>query len=170
MVPPVIISILADRYQLALLLVFVAGFSDALDGYLAKHYGWTSELGGILDPLADKLLMVGAVLALLTNNLLPAWLATLIVLRDLIIVLGALCFRLFIGHFRAAPSLISKFNTAVLILLILTVLATQAFDWSMELSLLFLLSGGATLASGADYVIRWGRRARQELAQHSSKV
>lgn len=166
LVPPVVVLIWADRYQLALLLAFVAGFSDALDGFLAKQYGWTSELGGILDPLADKLLMVSVVLALLVQGLLPAWLAILVVLRDLIIVLGAVSYRYFIGRFQAAPSLVSKLNTGVLILLLLAVLAVQAFDWELELSALVLLCGGTTVASGVDYVLRWGRRARQELTRH----
>lgn len=164
LVPPVIWLILREQYSLALALVFIAGLSDALDGFLAKHYGWASELGGILDPLADKLLMLSAVLALWVNGLLPVWLAALIVLRDLIIVSGALSYLALIGRFQVAPSVISKFNTGVLILVLLAVMAAQAFRWDLELTPLFLLSGATTLASGIGYVVRWGRRARQEIA------
>ncbi|NLO81219.1 MAG: hypothetical protein GX093_13105 [Xanthomonadaceae bacterium] len=164
LVPPVIALILAGRHQAALGLVLVAGLSDALDGFLAKRYGWTSELGSILDPLADKLLVVSAVLALLAIGLLPLWLAALVVARDLVIVIGALSYRYFIGSFRIAPSLISKLNTGVLILLILAVIAGEILDRSMALEPLLLLCGCTVIASGVDYVIRWGLKARRELA------
>lgn len=160
LVPPVVLLILADRYLAGLTLFFIAGLSDAVDGFLAKRYDWASELGGFLDPLADKLLMVGAVLALASKGLIPLWLTTLIVLRDLIIVGGALCYLIFIGRFQAEPTLISKLNTGVLIVLVLAVIAVQAFDWPLQLQALFLLSGFTSVVSGSDYVFRWGRRAR----------
>jgi cardiolipin synthase len=109
--------------------------------------------------------MVSAVLALLVNGLLPVWLAALIVLRDLIIVSGALCYLALIGRFQAAPSMVSKLNTGVLILVLLAVMAAEAFRWDLELTPLLLLCGATTLASGIGYVIHWGRRARQEIAE-----
>lgn len=160
LVPPVVLLILADQYLAGLALFFIAGLSDAVDGFLAKRYSWTSELGGFLDPLADKLLMVGAVLALASKGLIPLWLTVLIVLRDVIIVGGALGYLFFIGRFQAEPTLISKFNTGVLIALVLAVIAVQAFGWSFQLQPLFLLCGLTSMVSGGDYVVRWGRRAQ----------
>jgi cardiolipin synthase len=163
LVPPVVLLILSDRYLAALVLFFIAGLSDAIDGFLAKRFGWSSELGGFLDPLADKLLMVGVVLALTIEGLIPIWLAAVIVLRDVAIVGGALCYRLFVGRFHAAPTLVSKLNTGVLIILVLAVIAAHAFGWRIELLPLFLLSLFTSLVSGGDYVIHWARRARAEL-------
>lgn len=163
LVPPVVVLILADHHQPALVLFFIAGLSDAVDGFLAKRFDWTSELGGFLDPLADKLLMVGAVLALTAKGQLPIWLAIVIVLRDIVIIGGALCYGLLIGRFKAEPTLISKLNTGTLILLVLAVIAVHAFSWDIELQPLFLLSAVTALVSGGDYVITWGRRARAEI-------
>jgi cardiolipin synthase len=167
LVPPVVLLILAGRYLPALLLFFIAGLSDAADGFLAKRFGWSSELGGFLDPLADKLLIVGTVLALTANGLIPWWLTALIILRDVVIIGGALCYRLLIGRFQATPTLVSKLNTGVLILLILLVIAVHAFAWCVELLPLMVLSAVTTLVSGAGYVISWARRARAALrARH----
>lgn len=160
LVPPVAMLILSDRYLPALIVFFIAGLSDGVDGFLAKRYGWSSDLGGFLDPLADKLLMVSTVLALTINGLIPVWLTSLIVLRDVVIVAGATCYRLLIGPFQAAPTLASKLNTGVLIILVLAVIAVHAFGWNIQLMPLFLLSLFTTVTSGSDYVIRWSRRAR----------
>lgn len=168
LVPPVVVLLLADSYLPALVLFFIAGLSDAVDGFLAKRFDWTSELGGFLDPLADKLLMVGAALALTAKGQIPIWLAAVIVLRDIVIIGGALCYGLFIGRFQAAPTLVSKLNTGTLILVVLAVIAVHAFDWNIELQLLFLLSAFTALVSGGDYVIRWARRARAELGRRRS--
>lgn len=163
LVPPVVLLLLTDRYLAALILFFIAGLSDGVDGFLAKRYGWVSELGGFLDPLADKLLLVATVLALTAKGLIPLWLAAIIVLRDIIIISGALSYLFIIGRFHAAPTLASKLNTGVLIVLLLSVIAVYAFGWHIPLLPLFLLNGFTATVSGADYVIRWGRRARAEM-------
>jgi cardiolipin synthase len=78
LVAPFLWLLLEEHYGAALLLFVIAGISDALDGFLAKYYGWTSELGGLLDPIADKLLLMGAILALGWLNELPGWLVMLV--------------------------------------------------------------------------------------------
>lgn len=161
MVPPVVVLILAGEFGTALLLFFLAGASDGVDGFLAKRYGWQSELGALLDPAADKLLMVCSILALTAEGVLPAWLAAVIVLRDAIIVTGAAAYRHFIGRFQPSPSLISKLNTGVQILLILAALADRHWRLGVDLTPLFLLALGTALASGAGYIVQWARRARQ---------
>ena len=88
LVVPTVWALLNARFGVALLLVFVAGFSDALDGYLAKRFDWRSRLGGLLDPLADKLLLISLFVVLAVLGLIPVWLAGVVIGRDLVIVTG----------------------------------------------------------------------------------
>src|SRR3990170_8650209 len=75
LVVPVAWLLNAGEYRLTLWLFAFAGFTDGLDGFLAKRFGWTSELGRILDPLADKILLVGVFITLATLDIVPVWLA-----------------------------------------------------------------------------------------------
>jgi cardiolipin synthase len=154
----------AGRYDGALLVVAVAGLSDAVDGFLAKQFGWQSWIGGMLDPLADKLLLTAAFVWLALEGDLPAWLAVLVVGRDLLIVAGALAYHVLIGRFQAAPSRLSKLTTAVQILFVLVELLRLS-RW-IELDApwrqgLIAVTAGFTLASGLHYVAVWSARARR---------
>ncbi|HRX59760.1 MAG TPA: CDP-alcohol phosphatidyltransferase family protein [Candidatus Competibacter sp.] len=161
LVPPFLWLLLQERYGAALLLFTVAGVSDALDGFLAKHYGWTSELGGLLDPLADKLLLIGAILALGWLRELPVWLVALVILRDVVIVTGAVGYHLMVERVRANPLLISKLNT----LMQLTMVFVVIVHYGMMTLPSWLLTGWiyvtalTTVWSGAAYVWQWGQRA-----------
>jgi cardiolipin synthase len=147
----------------ALVLFFVAGASDALDGFLAKHYGWTSRLGALLDPLADKALLVTCYAVLTWVKLLPLWLLALVVARDVVIVAGAVVYNYRIKRLEAEPTLISKLNTFLQIALVLLVIIQQvvpqwiAADWVQLLIYAVTIS---VLWSGLDYVVTWSRRAR----------
>jgi cardiolipin synthase len=161
LLPPVVLMLLNHRYDVALLLFAVAGFSDALDGYLAKRYHWTSRLGALLDPLADKLMLVSGFVTLAWLGLIPVWLVGLVILRDVVIVTGAIVYHMRIEKLEAAPTLISKLNTVAQILLVLAVMFSQAVRplpvlWMESLIYAVLL---LTLWSGFDYVWTWGRRA-----------
>ena len=149
--------------RLARGLIGLAGFTDGLDGYLARHCGWQSRLGGILDAVADKLLLVTCFVLLAATGLAPWWLAALVCGRDAVIALGALAWRLRIGPLRPQPSLLSKACTLLQILYLLGVLAA-GLGWPLP-SLLPLawLVAALCLASGADYAWRWSRRARAAL-------
>jgi cardiolipin synthase len=161
LVPPFLWLLLQERYGAALLLFTVAGVSDALDGFLAKHYGWTSELGGLLDPLADKLLLIGAILALGWLRELPVWLVALVILRDVVIVTGAVGYHLMVERVQASPLLISKLNT----LMQLTMVFVVIVHYGMMTLPSWLLTGWiyvtalTTVWSGAAYVWQWGQRA-----------
>lgn len=164
LVAPFLWFLLEERYGAALLLFVIAGVSDALDGFLAKYFGWTSELGGLLDPIADKLLLMGAILALGWLNELPGWLVMLVILRDAIIISGAIGYHFLIERFEAAPLLISKFNTLVQLILVFAVIVhygmTALPTWL--LTGLINLTALTTVWSGAAYVWQWGQRARQQ--------
>lgn len=161
LVAPLLWCVLEGRYPQALALFLVAGVTDGLDGFLAKYYGWTSWLGGILDPLADKLLLVTMVVALGVQGALPLWLVNLIILRDLVIVIGALAYHWLIEPFQARPLLVSKLNTLFQLILVLVVLfAKGAIPLPQELlNLLIYSTAFTTLVSGIAYVWRWGRLA-----------
>lgn len=161
LVPPMVVALLNEYYGAALVLFAVAGVSDALDGYLAKRYGWSSRLGSILDPLADKLLLVSAYLILGWLGELPLWLVLVVVGRDLVIVAGGVAYHYFIGSYELDPSLLSKLNTLAQIVLILATLVTHSvlnLPAGMIAALVYLVLA-TTLLSGLSYVWTWGVRA-----------
>jgi len=161
LVGPVAWFLVTERYVEALLTFLVAGISDGVDGYLAKRYSWQSRLGSILDPLADKLLLVTTYLALAWLGVLPLWLTLAVVARDVVVVGGALAFHWLVGRYDMAPSLISKLNTMAQITLALAAVASLALlalpAWLLQG--LVVLVAVTTLLSGADYVWTWGTRA-----------
>ena len=162
LVAPFLWALLEERYSTALLLFIIAGVSDALDGFLAKYFGWTSELGGLLDPIADKLLLMGAILALGWLNELPGWLVALVILRDLLIVGGAVSYHLLIERFEAAPLMISKLNTLVQLILVCAVIVHYGMIPLPNILLtgLIVLTALTTVWSGAAYIWQWSWRAR----------
>ena len=101
LVAPVAWALMVQNFSLALILFFVAGVSDAVDGFLAKRFGWTSRLGALLDPLADKFLLVTCYAVLAWNDLLPVWLLVLVLTRDLLIVGGAVAYNFRIERLEA---------------------------------------------------------------------
>lgn len=161
LVLPVVWLLWQREYAMALLLFAIAGVSDALDGFLAKHYGWQSRLGSILDPLADKLLLVCCFLTLAWLELIPFWLLVVVIARDLVIVVGALIFHVLFGRYEMAPSLISKINTFFQIVFVIAVVLFNSELWPAPWIAEYLgyVVLATTLVSGADYIWVWGRRA-----------
>jgi len=162
LVAPIAWALVQHQFILALALFFVAGVSDGLDGFLAKHYGWSSRLGALLDPLADKALLVACYAALTWIGLLPLWLLVLVVSRDVVIIAGAVAYNYRIQRLEAHPTLISKLNTLLQILLVLLVIVQQVSP-SVDASWARMLIYAVTVSvvwSGLDYVITWSRRAR----------
>jgi cardiolipin synthase len=163
LVAPLIAAILLERYEWALAIAVVAGVSDGVDGYLARHFHWQSKLGSILDPVADKLMLVGCMLALGWLHEAPRWLVLLVVLRDAVIAFGALAWHRLLRNFTAHPSWLSKTTTVAQIGFVLLVLADHAFDWNLHLTVAVWVVAVLTAASGLDYVVRWGWQGRREL-------
>jgi cardiolipin synthase len=158
---PIVQALLAGRYGLALLLAAVAGLSDGLDGYLAKRFDWRSRLGGLLDPLADKLLLVSTFLTLAYVSLVPLWLAAVVIVRDIVIVSGGLIYQLVIEPVRPEPSRASKLNTGAQLFFVCAVIANREFG--LPPAEVLIASGAAVLVtatvSGLDYVVRWSGKA-----------
>jgi cardiolipin synthase len=149
------------RYIEALVVLVIAGFSDGLDGYLAKTFDWRTRLGGLLDPAADKLLLVSAFGALTYAGLVPVGLTAVVVGRDVLIVLGAVCYQLFIAPVQGEPSLVSKLNTACQLSMLFFTLTYAAFGWPPRAALVVLgaLVVFTSIVSGLTYVLRWSVRA-----------
>ena len=161
LVPPLVALIVEGRFAAALLVLVVAGFSDGLDGYLAKRFSWQTRLGGLLDPIADKLLLMSSFLSLTYVGLLPVELAAVVVARDAVIVLGAIGYQWLIAPVEGMPSRISKLNTACQLAMVFFALTAAAYAWPPPISLTVL--GAAvvftSVVSGLNYVLRWGGRA-----------
>jgi cardiolipin synthase len=161
LVLPVVILLLQDRFAAALVVFGVAGFSDALDGFLAKRFDWRSRLGSLMDPLADKLLLVSCFVTLGWLGWIPVWLVALVILRDLVIVAGAIFYNMRIEQLEAEPTMVSKLNTAAQIFLVLTVIFSLGVRTipAFWIDILLYSVLATTLWSGIDYVWIWGRRA-----------
>ncbi len=167
LIGPVLWFIFSEHYHEALLLFVIAGFSDGLDGFLARRFDWHSRLGGLLDPVADKLLVAGMFLTLTAVGAIPPWLTLIVIGRDLTILGGATAYNFLIGPVPGEPTLIGKFNTGVTLGYVFMVLCRLATGWPGEGVLIVL--GAATFVtvviSGIDYVLSWAGRARQEGAK-----
>lgn len=161
LVVPVAWLLAQGQYAQTLWLFGVAAASDGLDGYLAKRFGWTSELGRVLDPLADKLLLVTVFIVLAVIDATPLWLAVTVVTRDVVIGVGALTYKWLFGPVRGRPTKISKINTGVQVLYVLALVAHLGPGWP-PLSVVITLGAAVfvtTMISGIDYVITYSRRA-----------
>jgi cardiolipin synthase (CMP-forming) len=159
-VPVAIWLMLSGEFDWAFWLFVAAGATDALDGFLAKHFGWESELGSYLDPLADKALLVSVFLVLGLTGHLPLWLTIIVIFRDLVIVAGAIVVIAMTGEFKADPMWISKLNTTLQILLAACVLAELGvgLDWDMLRPYAIAATAATTCGSGLAYTVRWTRR------------
>ncbi len=155
---PIALLIVNEHYAAVLWLAFIAGGSDGLDGYLARKWHATSNYGAIVDPLADKALLLSTYFALAFVGLMPYWLALILLLRDLLIVSGVLIYRHKFGHYKMAPSIWGKSCTAVQILFALMVLIQQLYpllpDFIVQLGLFLVIV--LTFISGAHYLHTWG--------------
>ncbi len=158
--------LLETRYTEALVLMAVAGASDALDGWMARQFGWMSRFGAAMDPVADKLLVAATFIIFTVQGYIPIWVAAIVIGRDAIIMAGAGAYRLFFEPIEFAPTLISKANTATqIIMLLMLLLGLCGFGAVSDYALIlvdpwcfyFLASLG--LVSGADYVVTWSQRA-----------
>jgi cardiolipin synthase len=160
---PVAILLSQGQYALTFVVFGFAAFTDALDGALAKHFGWTSELGKMLDPLGDKLLLMTVFITLTVLGQVPLWLAATAVGRDVVITAGAIVYRVWLGPLHGSrPTPVSKVNTLCQITYLLAVMEAAAIG---QLPSAIVVALGAvvfvtTVVSGLDYVLTYSRRAR----------
>ena len=158
-VPVAVWFILDDALAAAFWLFVLAGLSDAIDGFIAKRFDQRSALGALLDPIADKALLVGMFVTLGLGHRLPSWVVILVVFRDLLIVGGFLLATMYGQRMRFEPLVVSKLNTTLQIVLIAAVLGEigLGIDLAREITLLVYAVGVTTILSGAGYLVRWAR-------------
>jgi cardiolipin synthase len=153
-VPAVVWLVIQHRLDIAFLVFVGAGISDALDGWLARVRNARSVIGAMLDPVADKALLVSVYVTLAYIDVLPDWLAILVVFRDLLIVGGLIMLSLMGSTPAIQPLLVSKLNTLMQIALagVALLLAGFGLDGGWLLPALIICVTLTTIASGAAYV------------------
>jgi cardiolipin synthase len=161
LVVPIALALANHQLVTTITLFGVAALSDAADGFLAKRFGWQSELGAVLDPAADKLLLATVFITLAYLKLVPLWLMAAAVARDVIIVAGALLYKSLIGPLNIRPSIVSKFNTLCQAAFIMAVVGREEFSVppAWVVTALGAMVFATVMVSGIDYVLIYGRRA-----------
>lgn len=157
LVPLVVWLIISHEMLPALILFLLAGFSDAADGFIAKHYGQDTELGAYLDPIADKALLVSIYVTLGLSDRLPAWLVIAVVSRDILIVGAVMLSWILSRPMPVHPLLVSKANTLAQIVLAGLVLAELGLGLGLGtlISFCILVTGVLTILSAVAYFWAW---------------
>ena len=159
LVPVIIWAIASNQMEIAFALFVVAGISDAVDGFLAKRFNMASELGALLDPLADKALLVSIYVALGIWGAVPRWIVILVVSRDVMIVGAVLVSWLFGRPMPMKPLMVSKLNTVAQVAFAALVLASLGFRFESSPYDMILMGFVTifTLLSVAFYLVEWMR-------------
>lgn len=159
MVPVVVWAIASNTMWFAFVLFLVAGVSDAVDGFLAKRFNMTTELGAYLDPLADKALIVSIYLTLGINGDIPRWLVILVVSRDIMIVGAVIVSWLFGKPVPMKPLMVSKLNTVAQVGFAALVLGALGFGFEpAPYDVILMVSVTVlTLLSVSLYLVEWTR-------------
>lgn len=157
MTPLAVLMIISQRFLPAFLVFVLAGVSDAIDGFIAKNFNLRSELGAYLDPLADKALLISIYVSLAIYAGLPAWLAIMVVSRDVMILVAVLVSWLLDKPVEIRPVWESKFNTAAQIALAGYALGARAYGLDPRPLQTYLewAVAATTLASGGVYIAQW---------------
>lgn len=162
-VPVFVNMIIYERFGYALVIFLIAALTDGLDGLIARMTNQRSRFGTYLDPLADKVLLVSAFVTLSVFQLVPIWLATIVVSRDLIVAFGTLLLHLLDVEIDITPSWLGKFTTVAQIGYVVIIVAIVSFSWPDEfLAPVALFVGLVTMVSGFLYIFRGVRAMRVE--------
>jgi cardiolipin synthase len=149
------ICLIKHLLSLALLVFAMAAVSDSLDGLIARLFRQKTSLGAYLDPAADKLLLATAFVTLAIQELIPSWLAVIVITRDVLIVFGIALFIITRREFRPEPSILSKTTTVAQLASVLAVLVGyQSPRIAQVQGPLFWLAAGITIVSGFQYIYR----------------
>ncbi|SDS34221.1 CDP-alcohol phosphatidyltransferase family protein [Bradyrhizobium canariense] len=159
LVPFIVWAIASNQLEIAFAIFLVAGISDAVDGFLAKRFNMASELGALLDPLADKALLVSIYVALGIWGAIPRWIVILVVSRDIMIVGAVIVSWLFGKPIPMKPLMVSKLNTVAQVAFAALVLASVGFGFNATPYDLILMAFVTvfTLVSVSFYLVEWAR-------------
>lgn len=155
LVAPFVYFFVYENFVAAFAVFFLAGFSDFIDGLLARRFHWTTRFGAYMDPLADKLLVIAAFLLLVQRGVLPLWLCLLVIVRDVIIISGVSIAIRICGDVTVKPNFISKVNTGIQVLLIILLLFNLAFTAvpNLVISALIVTLTVTSIVSVGAYII-----------------
>lgn len=154
LVVPIVLNLLSGKYVIALIFFAIASISDAIDGFLARFFKWQTDLGKILDPVADKLLMIGSITALWMNQVVPLSVFVIFVIRDLLILLGA-TFEMSITEKTPSPNLIGKITTTSQIIYIIGLILFEILNIDISLKFFHILITFITIFSLVSYINWW---------------
>jgi cardiolipin synthase len=169
---PVFILLIVYKYTgLALAVFFLAGITDMLDGLIARRFGQRTHLGTLLDPLADKLLLVSAFTILSVDSLnlvvrIPLWLTITVISRDLLLVVSVLIIYITAGRRIFLPTILGKWTTAFQLLLVICILLSNYLGTAIQgLDVLIYLTLALTVSSGLHYMARGMKLIGQETTE-----
>lgn len=149
------ICLIKHSSSLALLVFTIAAVSDGVDGLIARLFHQKTTLGAYLDPAADKLLLTTAFVTLAIQELIPSWLAVIVITRDVLIMFGIALFIITGREFKPVPSILSKTTTVAQLVSVLTVLVGFQTERIVQVQgPLFWFAAGITIVSGFQYIYR----------------
>jgi len=163
MTPVIVYMVLIGEAWLALSLMVIAGITDMLDGAIARYFNLRTTVGGYLDPIADKIMLISLFVTLFIVNQVPLFVFLAVIFRDLIIVLGAAIYEIVTHRLTMEPSLVSKATTFMQIIYVALLLLNMAV--SIPNSLLQVSMWSAfilTCISGLHYLISWTDKASKQ--------
>ena len=155
LVYPILNNIYLLNYKISLIIFVIASITDAMDGYLARKLNWQSELGKILDPVADKLLLSGTIFVLWLNDLIPFYIFFILITRDIIILLGAAFQMTLTNSMAPYPNLLGKFTTIILIVYIAIILLVSFLNQETNLLILEFFISCIAIFSLVTYALSW---------------
>lgn len=159
---PIVYALTKEYFLFTLILFAFSAFTDALDGFIAKRFNCQTALGAVLDPLADKFLLISCFFALLYLGLMPLWLVAIVLVRDVVLIAGAVGYYHEVGlqsDSAITPSNLSKLNTFLQIAAVFLTIVAQLYPViNQGLAVLYIIVATSTLLSGIDYAWAWIKR------------
>lgn len=155
--PVLVIFLINKQFDIAFFVFILAGITDGLDGFIARIMAQKTRIGAILDPIADKALLVSSYITLSVIGIIPNWLAVTVISRDIIIIFGVMVLLLFHQGVEICPSIISKVTTLFQLMTVFLVLGSMVFDLLNQaalLSCLYIGTGILTVSSGLHYIYK----------------
>tara|TARA_Y100001934_G_scaffold271572_1_gene358303 strand:+ start:13 stop:564 length:552 start_codon:yes stop_codon:yes gene_type:complete len=161
LVYPILNNIYLGNFKISIAIFLIASLTDALDGFLARKMEWQTELGQILDPVADKLLLSGTVFILWLNNFIPFYIFVILISRDVVILVGAAVQMSLIESYTPAPNLLGKITTSLQIIYISIIFLNEIFNSNITFDFLNIITISITLLSLIVYAISWYKDLRE---------
>ena len=155
LVYPILNNIYLNNFQLSIVFFIVAAVTDALDGFLARKMKWQTDLGAILDPIADKLLLSGTIFILWLTEFIPFYIFIIFIGRDVVILLGAAVQMTLNELDTPMPNLLGKLTTSLQIIYIAVVFLKEIFNLEFAISILDIIIIVITITSLIVYALNW---------------